>query len=342
VKSFRKFYTLAASLSLAFAISACATTPDLSGWAQNSAELAGAVKSESTNVLKRLDKNIAEMELGAKEGWRLAKDEAKQQALISDWQRWRESYKESSDTIDAGMTAMTLYADSLAKLAAAGETGKEAVEKMSKSLTDIGDLIGVTFPAAPAVLEVVEEIGAIWTKVEAQNSLAEAMALTEPKVGELAALIGQAAVAQIAIVDRVNAFERKLISLAAGPSRMAWYIKNKGYVANEKAFSDADKNSEDAILATTKTYMIEALEPKFRERGERQAEVKQWVKTRKQALVAIAASASEWQKTHTEATNLLVSCGGFRSLKPACGNYTAASLKLAAGRIKEIVAETGP
>lgn len=340
VKSYRKFYVLVASLVLALASSACTTTPDLSGWAQNSAELAGVVKAESTNVLKRLDKNIAEMESGNKEGWNLAATGAETEILMSDWRHWRKSYKASSETIDAGMTAMTLYADSLAKLAAAGETGKEAVGKISNSLTDIGNLIGVTFPAAPAVVKVVEEIAEIWTKVEAQNSLAEAMALTDPKVSELAALIEQAATAQIAIVARVNAFERKLIRLAAGPSRMAWYVKNQSYQKNEQAFSRATNSRDDTVLAAVNTYLIEALEPKFRERAERRAEVKQWVKTRKQALAAIASSASEWQKTHTDATNLLVSCGGFRFFKSACGSYTAANLKLAAGRIKEVVAAT--
>ncbi len=341
-KSILKTYAQAAMLGLVLAISACATTPDLSGWAQNSAELAGVIKAESTNVLTRLDKNIAEMVSGKKEGWWLPVDEAKAKKLISDWRRWRNSYKASSETIDAGMTAMTLYADSLANLAAAGETGKEAVGKMSKSLADIGNSIGVMFPIAPAVVKIVEEIADIWTRVEAQNSLAEAMMLTDPKVGELAALIEQTASAQIAIVQRVNAFERKLIRLAAGPSRMAWYVQNHSYQMNEEAFSKAEKNKDDTVLAAAKTYLIEALEPKYRKRAERRVDVKQWVKTRKQALTAIASSASVWQKTHTDATNLLVSCGGFRSLKSACGNYTAANLKLAAGRIKEVVAATEP
>lgn len=90
------------------------------------------------------------------------------------------------------------------------------------------------------------------------------------------------------------------------------------------------------------TYLIESLESRFRERHKRRVKSTQWKKARKQALDAIAKAAAVWRQSHLEAATLLAECGGLRSLRFSCGNYTAANLKLAADRIRVVVAATAP
>ena len=59
---------------------------------------------------------------------------------------------------------------------------------------------------------------------------------------------------------------------------------------------------------------------------------------RKAAIAEIKNAVNAWAKSHEEAATLLKTCGGLRSLRLSCGNFTAAKLKDAATRIQELIA----
>jgi len=256
----------------------------------------------------------------------------------ANWKIWRDDYNQNSSDINAVMEAMVLYADSLSKLAAAGETGKESVQKINRSVTEIVELVGRSNPISSGVLTALEAFADAWTNVQAQDALADAMKATDPQVEELAKHVAESTEDQKAIVEAVRLLERRLVRQAAGPNRMSWYTKNNGYRQVEDAFSDGGDIERAAAL----TYLIESLEPRFRIRHKRRVESTQWRKARIQALDAIAMAAADWRQSHLGAADVLAQCGGLSSLRFSCGNYTAANLKLAADRIRAIVAASAP
>jgi len=316
--------------ALVHGLTACTTTPNLSGWAQNSAELAGAIRIQNKEVLDRLDSNLSEMQIGSQEKWDISSKRIKK------WNQRRDTYYKNTQNINAVMTTMVLYSNSLSDLAAAGETGSESVDKIKSSVGDIVDLFGASNPISGSTLNIIKEFAAAWTKVGSQKTLAEAMEHTDPAVKAMAEEISNLVNSQKKIINALFLLERQLIRYAAGPNRMSWYTKNNGYLKIEEVFKD-DKDVEKAAAMT---YLIESLEVRFRERETRRSNVTQWHKERKQALDTIAKAAFIWRHSHLDAAKILKTCGGWHSLAFKCGNYTAANIKLAVASIKSASAKS--
>ena len=314
-------------ISLSFG---CTTTPDLSGWAKSSADLAGIVKAENKKIITRLDQNISELEVGKKEEWNLGKH------TPEDWKAKRDGYFRNSSDINAVMDTMVLYASALANLAAAGETGGEAVDKIKTSVGKIVKLVGESNPISGATFKVLKEFASAWTKIEAQNTLAEAMTKIDPSVKNMASSLSDLTEAQQGVIDSLHLFERRLIRQSAGPNRMSWYVKNRGYKKLEEAFKDG----ADPLNVAATTILLESLERRYRLRGKRRGEVNQWRKERKRALANIEKAANAWSLSHSEAAVLLEECGGLHSLSFKCGNYSAANLSLAVETIRTVVADS--
>ena len=308
-------------ISLSFG---CTTTPDLSSWAKSSADLAGIVKAENKKVITRLDQNISELEVGKKEEWNLGKH------TPEDWKVKRKGYFENSSDINTVMDTMVLYASALANLAAAGETGGEAVDKIKISVVK---LVGESNPISGTAINVLKEFASAWTKVEAQNTLAEAMTKIDPSVKNMASSLSKLTKAQKKVINSLYLFEHWLIRQSAGPNRMSWYAKNLGYKKLEEAFKDG----ADPLNVAATTILLESLERRYRLRGKRHGEVTQWQKERMQALTNIEKAANAWSLSHSEAAVLLEECGGLHSLSFKCGNYSAANLSLAVETIRTVV-----
>lgn len=323
---------LVTTLLMVLLIAGCAATPNLGDWARNSAELANAVALEHQQVLQNLDRSIAEIQIGENEGWQLAGN-------TSDiWRKHRDSYFASAVEIDVVLTGMVRYSNALSNLAASGETGKASVAKMNKSVNEIAEVLRTSNPISSGALAVIEAFADAWTRVQAQDSLAAAMQATDADVGKLADFIQDIAAAQNDVVASLHALQRRLIRQSAGPNRMAWYVKNHGYRQMEDAFGD-DFNVETAAAIT---YLIESLEPRFRAREQHVMESMQWLGEREQALLAINAASTHWRQSHLDAAEYLRDCGGMRSLRRGCGTYSTANLKLAADRIRTLVAAVSP
>lgn len=332
-----------AALVATLLLSGCFATPDLSGWAQNSATLATTVSAENTAILNRMDKNIATYRTGKKIGWDIP------DVYETTWNnKSRKEFAEAAASIDAGLMAMTLYADALAKLAAAGETGKEAVDKGHKAIVGIAELVGVAFPAAPVVVSIVKEIAGIWTRKEAQDGLAAAMTASDPKVDELTDLIVAATDEQRRLVRLLGNFEDALIEHAYGENVMLWFYQNdpttgkSRFDKNEQVFADALKNKDDTVVAAAHTYLLEALKPRAEEQALKFGEVAQWRKTRNKALDGIVVAAKAWRASHRDVAAALAECGGLRAFRFSCGGYTAENIRFLADRIKNAIADKEP
>lgn len=331
------------AVSVSVMVGGCFATPDMSRWAENSSALATAISAENAEVLKRMDKNIGAYHAGVKIGWDIPT------AYDTTWSNdSRKTYADAATTIDATMMVMTLYADALAKLAASGETGKEAVDKGHKALKSIADTVGVAFPAAPAVVAIVKEIADVWTRAEAQAGLWEAMELTDPKVEALRDEIKNAVNAQGSLVTLLRNFEVEIIDHSYGENVMLWYFQNDPtsgkprFEKNEQIFADAIANQDDTVVAAAHTYLIETLKPRAEARARELSAVAQWRKARLKKLHGIAAAADAWRESHKDAMAALRECGGLRAFRFNCGGYTAENLKIWANRINDAVAGDGP
>lgn len=320
----------ACGLALIF-ISGCTSTPDLSGWAQNSADLAGAVANEGKHITERLDQDYAQYHIGTEEGW-FSKDR------LNNWKSHRETFAANKADIDATLGVMTGYADAIAKLAASGETGEAAVESINGSVKKIIDTIGATNPISATALAAFKSFAEAFTRVQAQNSLAEVMTAVEGDIQLLAEVVKDAAEAQKKVIVSIQLQESAMIDERAGKKRMRWYVKNNGFTSIENEFKDG----ADPIRAHAVVALVSQLEPRYRARQQAQVDSMQWKKARHAALDKIVQATETWSQAHSEAASVLQKCGGLRSLRFSCGNYTAANLKLVAEQIRSVVSPEEP
>lgn len=312
-------------------MSGCTSTPDISGWAQNSADLAGAVANEGKLISERLDQNYAQYHIGTEEGW-FTLDRLEQ------WKSRRVSFAASKADIDATLEIMTNYADAIAKLAASGETGQSAAESINDSVTDIVDTISASNPISATALSAFKSFAAAFTRIQGQNSLADVMIAVDGDIQSLGAVVSDAAKAQKKVIESIQLQEWAMISDRAGKKRMRWYTQHKGFAVIENEFRDG----ADPIRAHAVVALISQLEPRYREREQALVDSIQWKNSRLAALDKIIQSSETWRTAHREAASILQECGGLSSLRFSCGNYTAANLKLAAEKIRTIVAPKEP
>jgi len=313
-------------------ITGCTATPDLSGWAQNSAEMAGAVSYEHQKVIDRVDGIITHVRVGEKEKWRLL-------AHTSEgWVRKRDGFKTHADAIRGTLDFMVLYANAIANLAASGETGADAAKKIGGSVKQIVELVGKSYPLTAAATSFFEQIAEIVTTVQTQDSLADGMSVMQPKVDALAKFLIRSVDAQKLIVGQIYAAEQRLLREAAGPQAMKAFLNQdvrgsvEGAIAGGTPISGSSGSIADA----------HAVSIRYRDLVQNLAEAQQWNRKRHAALDAVKTAVDLWRKAHDEARTVLVNCGGFRSLKFSCGNYTAANLKLAAEKIKSVLPDDAP
>ncbi len=327
----RKSLTAAAFGIALILISGCSSTPDISGWAQNSADLAGAVANEGKQITERLDQNYAQYRIGTKEGWF-------EQDRLDKWKSRRETFSASKADIDATLEVMTGYADAIAKLAASGETGESAAKSINDSVTKIVDTIGASNPISATAMAAFKSFASAFNNVQTQNSLAEVMIAVDGKIQSLGEVVKDAAMAQKKVINAIRIQEFSMILSRAGKRRMRWYENNKGFQSIENEFRDG----ADPVRAHSAVALISQLEPRYRARQQAQVDSIQWKKTRLAALNKIIQATEIWRKSHSDVASVLQKCGGLRSLRLSCGNYTAAHLKLAADQIRSVVAPEGP
>ena len=167
----------------------CAT-PDVKPFADQTSALETAVATEKKAVADKMDSMIALIEKG---------NSTKPASTLVDmgvWEKHRKSYLESMAVVIQVLSEATAYSDAVASLAAAGETGSAAAEKIYGTVQGFASVTaslggpGVSIPAdfAGSVAgRVFKEIGDLWARYEAQQSLTEATEKAHPtiiKIGE--------------------------------------------------------------------------------------------------------------------------------------------------------------
>lgn len=310
----------------------CAATPDLNKWAEGSATLSAAVAEENRKTLDQIDEAIGKLELGYKEGWSTLQNLGK----IEKWKNHRQTYYESVAIINTGMEAMVKYANAVSDLAAVGETGKEASQKLIDSAKSIFETAGATFPGGSAVGKAVgaalQEIADIVTRVQAQDALADTMGQMDKAVNALSDKIEHYTQVQKEVVSVINNLKFATTLGEYGSNRIRWSERTNTYQKIEALFKegDAEKTLATLELLDRETERMRAFEAQV-------MQTRKWRDESKQKLEEIVRAAKAWAKAHREAADLLKTCGGMRSLNPKCGTYTAANLIQAETRIRNVI-----
>ena len=318
-------------LSSFFVISGCSSTPDLGKWAEGSAAISSAVAANNSDTLSKIDTALEKIETGQKEDWALIKPDN-----LKEWKGYRNTYYEGAAIVNAGMAAMVKYANAVAELAAAGETGREASQSLINSAELIFETAGSAFPgglaAGKAVGAVLGEVADIVTKVQAQDALSDTMGEMKPAVKGLVERIKVYTEAQIKVIDQVSSFMERMTIAEYGFDRVGWSKRNKTYKRIEQLFRSGDAEKTLATLELLDREMNHV-----RSFDKRIFEIRKWREENKIKLKEILAAANEWAKAHDDAANLLAKCGGMKSLNFKCGNYTAANLLQAKTRIENVI-----
>jgi len=87
--------------------------------------------------------------------------------------------------------------------------------------------------------------------------------------------------------------------------------------------------------------IIAVLEPDYMAYQKRLRALSDWSKLRRAKAKAIVSAVKVWGEEHEKLAVLLERCGGFRALRPSCGNLTAANLKLAVAKITYVIKDDG-
>lgn len=185
---------LIAGIILASLLSACTSIPDVQPFANSTANLATA-----------LNKGFAQTEnqlLALKAEYDALKDPKKKQAVQTRLDELRKRLKPTKEAINA----LVAYTDSLAALAQAGKTGKEAAQKLTNSFEGLFNAVGqlLPLPGLPAGVKTAFDLittanGAI-ANMRARHALKEAAEDAAPAVQ----VIAQVLAANFAELDNLS------------------------------------------------------------------------------------------------------------------------------------------
>lgn len=344
-------------------ITGCTATPDLSTWAKASEDIRDGMISSQATALGKLDVLVQAAAEAQSQGWQSICGTEKPDSLTinwataeEEWTRDRENYRTAAVQVEGGLNAMVLYAQAINDLAASAGTGKEASEGIVKSLTSIGGTLGVAFPAFNGAGEIFTIISEQWTKIEAQNSLAETMLAMQDNVDKLSIALMEQAAIQREIIDDITDKGTQAITSRYGTEKICYFRKkaNQLYAQAERPYKNyniADDRANEAgrglpaketqdleTEITNHLVMGQFGLPIYRQYMDEVNDLRRWETTSKTQLDSVKIAATEWAKAHQEVAEAMRDCGGLRSLRSNCGNLTLDNLKIARDRIKSIAA----
>lgn len=174
----------------AAALTACAT-PDLKPFSDQTAALATAVAGEQRQIAVKYEQIIELYEQACKRAERQAA--LQPPGELSDCKQ-RDERKADAKTfgmvrevIDTILAKAALYATRLAELSSAGESGSAAAQSLLGSLQQLGSIGGfATAIPLEGIKVALDKIATAVTRVQAQESLAEAAARAEGAVQAIA------------------------------------------------------------------------------------------------------------------------------------------------------------
>jgi hypothetical protein len=350
----------------AVALAGCAT-PNLQPFAQETARLADALSGEQRQIAakfqevidlykKACDQDAAKERLKAPQQG--GKPPCEQQEL-----REKElgSFQQSRAALEAVLRSAVRYAATLADLAGAGETGGEAVKSLAGTLERFGALAGLGGAlASEAVTAIATRVGLLATRVQAQNSLADATAAADGAIEVIAEGIVAIRKAEERITSALYNDELTLAERIAGPDLIVLYedarVGRNGVNSRLKLRAEAlmalngcgpespldrsrkpdpcDALRGDLRNAAELSRLIELLRPDYDAYAARRTAAVRWYGERRENFQAVANASAAWRAEHARVAAHLQRCGGLRFTR--CAEINAASLKVLIDQVNEI------
>lgn len=348
-----------------FFLAACAT-PDLQPFATQTANLTTAVNAEQATVSGKFSDLEALALMGQQQGWGGAA-----KGIGFDPQTYvslGQDYDKTARALSEIFMAATSYSQALVNLAASGANGKAAVDKLSSSLGGVTSALSLTNPISligSAAKDVLAEVVGIVQLMQSQKSLKKVMGVVESKdlTGRMAAAVEKIYGDVDQVIFRNLARTEKGLKLQQfglakrNAANHAAKALARRYEMIGKIFSaDAQKPECSAPLAANPTVetlrqftqscfdipddlksedaQLVSLVAEAQALGEELTEVDAWRDLHLSQSANIVAAVKLWAKEHASVYGALKKCGGFRVLKPACGQLNFANLGAAAQRIK--------
>ncbi len=206
---------VAAALAAAVLFAGCMTLPEVTPYAESTAALAASAGTHYGDVADEVAAlKAVQMPGESSAAYALRK------AQIREAQK---SFAATEKALNRLFAAMTDYSEKVAALAAAGESGSEAAASLKESLQGFAELAGMgglpTGSAASAVGKGFEKIADAFTKMEAKQSLAEALEAADPGVeivaGQFEVIYGTALTQAAGAIRNTKKLEA---SMEAGPA----------------------------------------------------------------------------------------------------------------------------
>jgi hypothetical protein len=207
-------------LFLGLTLLAGCATPDLKPFATETASLGSAISAEQNEVQGHIAKVSAR-----------AESRDPRDPRVKDLQSDLDKFARDAAAVDAVMSVAVNYSSALVDLAARGETGHEAADSLGNSLKGISAALGIAFPAAgiPAwAVTLGEETAAAVTRVQAQQSLTEALKVADPVVGRIAKAVASIYAtngAEYKIITGLRRTEQDILTDEVGANRLDFYRK---------------------------------------------------------------------------------------------------------------------
>lgn len=294
-------------------------------------------------------------------------------------QETRRAFLDRAEALRRTYDAIRGYSTSLAELAAAGETGDAAVQRSVGTLNGLVSTLGgpATFVGASAA-QAVGEIGDLVTQAQAQSRVEDAMSILAGPEGALRKtvdlLLQELDALERSFVlplyDQVTLLEQ----YHHGPGLISFYNNSNSWMYRNRAFylmrMDDEARAEflqdateqelyEALIAclgsqpscpqaslaaglASRLILISDIEEQFRSYEAAIRRNTQWRNARVQAIALAKDALVAWADQHDAIYGSLQSCGGFKALKPGCGNWSEANLESAVVRLQNILPDTSP
>ena len=210
----------------------CTTLPDIKPFADSTAGLSAAAGTQYHEVAS----DVASLKPFLIPGEKVT--DTTFQTRKKQLESTQKIFEETDRNLNTLFGAMTTYSEKLASLAAAGETGDEAAQSIVDSVQGFAELAGMSgLPLGSAAAPITQGFKAIadeFTKMEAKNSLKEAVAAADPGVklvAEQFEVIYGDAIKQAA--NAIRNTKRLKASVTAGPNIIGF---NSNVVRNYNAY----------------------------------------------------------------------------------------------------------
>lgn len=304
--------------TFALTIAGCSTTPNVTGFAEGTANLYAASAGELRSVSEKFDRVI----------------ELSESARKKKFSKQKKSFEVGQKAINEILQQAVTYSNELVALAESGETGGTAAKALGDSLNGFVQLAGG--PAAivsGTVAKILEKVGEVVTRVQAQRSLRAAVAQAQEGVtlvaDALACLYGEVTKQSgcnvvMRFSDVLSSEEKDILRNNAGKNLIGFYElaqkrRNKNYARLQRILSKLDgsdigfsglcvdaggapdsscfiKQEVEAVAVID--ARVQAIEPIYRAYRQDVDTVNTWRRKRVQSAKILVAASRAWALEH--------------------------------------------